>query len=65
MQAGKPVDEKRAERLSQRKMVERATALVAKLNEQGTKADFILFPGKGHGDVIPDAIGKAVAIAGQ
>ncbi|KFF66443.1 esterase [Pectobacterium brasiliense] len=64
-QAGKPVDEKRAERLSQRKMVERATALVAQLNEQGTKTDFILFPGKGHGDVIPDAIGKTVAIAGQ
>ncbi|WP_225085458.1 alpha/beta hydrolase [Pectobacterium colocasium] len=64
-QAGKPVDEKRAERLSQRKMVERAKTLVAQLNEQGTKTDFILFRGKGHGDVIPDAIGKAVAIAGQ
>ncbi|WP_235319707.1 alpha/beta hydrolase [Pectobacterium fontis] len=64
-QAGKPVDEKRAERLSQRKMVERAKTLVANLNEQGANADFILFPGKGHGDVIPDAIGKAVTIAGQ
>ncbi|ACX87006.1 putative esterase [Pectobacterium parmentieri WPP163] len=63
--AGQPVDEKRAERLSQRKMVERAKTLANRLNEQGTKADFILFPGKGHGDVIPDAIGKAVAIAGQ
>ncbi|MEH2922601.1 alpha/beta hydrolase [Samsonia erythrinae] len=64
-QTSKPVDEKWAKWLDQRRMVGRAKTLAAQLNAQDTKTDFILFPGKGHGDVIPDAIGKVVAIAGQ
>ncbi|MEH0834369.1 alpha/beta hydrolase [Pectobacterium cacticida] len=60
-----PIDEKQAERLKKRKMVDRAKTLATQLKEQGANTEFIVFPGKGHGDVIPDAIGKAVAIAGR
>lgn len=63
--SGKPIDAKRAERHSRRKMVIQARTLAAQLKDQGVNAQFILFAGKNHGDVIPDAIGKAVIIAGQ
>ncbi|WP_409306481.1 alpha/beta hydrolase [Pectobacterium sp. B1J-3] len=56
---------KRAQRKAQRKMVTKARELAAQLKEQGTNTEFIQFPGKNHGSVIPDAIEKAVVIAGQ
>ncbi|MEC5342999.1 alpha/beta hydrolase-fold protein [Brenneria populi] len=62
---GKPISAKREERHGRRKMVTQARTLAAQLKDQGVNAQFILFAGKNHGDVIPDAIGKAVIIAGR
>ncbi|PWC16144.1 esterase [Brenneria roseae subsp. roseae] len=63
--AGQPIDAEREERKNRRKLVMKAKTLAAQLKEQGTNTEFILFPGKNHGSVIPDAMGKAVVIAGQ
>ncbi|WP_245929663.1 alpha/beta hydrolase [Brenneria roseae] len=63
--AGQPIDAEREERKNRRKLVMKAKTLAAQLKAQGTNAEFILFPGKNHGSVIPDAMGKAVVIAGQ
>ncbi|WP_246856828.1 alpha/beta hydrolase [Brenneria corticis] len=63
--AEQPADTGREERHSRRQMVTKARTLAARLQDQGANARFILFAGKNHGDVIPDAIAKAVIIAGQ
>ncbi|EHD20517.1 MULTISPECIES: alpha/beta hydrolase [Brenneria] len=63
--AKQPADAGREERHGRRQMVTKARTLAARLQHQGANARFILFAGKNHGDVIPDAIAQAVIIAGQ
>lgn len=60
-----PVDPKRAKRQQKRNMVTKARDLAQRLKNEGAAADFILYPGKHHGSVIPDAMAKAVEIAAQ
>nr|NMN90829.1 hypothetical protein [Brenneria salicis ATCC 15712 = DSM 30166]RBP63553.1 hypothetical protein DES54_11170 [Brenneria salicis ATCC 15712 = DSM 30166] len=64
-EAGQPPDAEYAARQNQKKMVARARTLATQLKAQGTHTEFILFPGKDHSSVIPDAMEKAVIIAGQ
>ncbi|WP_291970241.1 hypothetical protein [Candidatus Symbiopectobacterium sp.] len=60
-----PVDPKRAKRQAQRTMVTKARDLAAQLHTENPAANFILFEGKHHGSVIPDAMAKAVDVAIQ
>lgn len=62
---GRPIDPERAKRKEKRNMVMKARALAEQLNVQHGVTQFILFPGKGHGDVIPDAMNKAVEVAAR
>ncbi|MCW2477379.1 alpha/beta hydrolase [Candidatus Symbiopectobacterium sp. NZEC151] len=60
-----PVDPKRAKRQAQRTMVTKARDLAAQLHTENPAASFILFEGKHHGSVIPDAMAKAVEVTIQ
>lgn len=60
-----PVDPKRAKRHAKRHMVTKARDLAQQLKTEGAPATFILYQGKHHGSVIPDAMAKAVDIAIQ
>ncbi|WP_228723045.1 alpha/beta hydrolase [Limnobaculum xujianqingii] len=63
--ANKPQDAERAKRQAKRQQVTKARALAAEMKQQGGNVNFILFPGKNHGSVIPDAIKAAVITAGK
>lgn len=63
--ANLPVDPERAKRQAERRQVTKARELAATLHQQGANVNFILFPGKNHGSVIPDAINEAVKSAAQ
>ncbi|GKX58017.1 alpha/beta hydrolase [Leminorella grimontii] len=63
--SNRPVDPERAKRQAERQQVTKARDLAATLAQQGASVNFILFPGKNHGSVIPDAVNTAVAVAAQ
>lgn len=63
--AGQPVDPERAKKQAERRQVTKARDLAATLTQQGANVNFILFPGKNHGSVIPDAVSTAVIVAAQ
>ncbi|AHF76633.1 Putative esterase [Sodalis praecaptivus] len=53
----------RQSQLRGRQQVTRARALAEHLQRDGVNSHFILFPGKDHGGVIPDAIDQALRVA--
>ncbi len=63
--AAKPEDPQRVKRKAERQQVTKARDLVATLKQQGNNVNFIMFAGKNHGTVIPDAVNTAVMVAGQ
>lgn len=63
--AGQPVDPERAKKQAERRQVTKARDLAATLAQQGANVNFILFAGKNHGSVIPDALNTAVGVAAR
>lgn len=63
--ANKIQSAERQKRMAQRQQVTKARTLAADLAKQSPNVNFILFPGKSHGSVIPDAVSTAVIVAGK
>ncbi|MGL9733302.1 MAG: hypothetical protein ACR5LD_00325 [Symbiopectobacterium sp.] len=60
--SNQPVDPKHAKRQARHSMVTKARDLVTQLHSENHAASFILFEGKHHGSLIPDAISKSVEV---
>lgn len=63
--ANKMQNAERQKRMAQRQQVTKARTLAADLAKQNANVNFIMFPGKNHGSMIPDAIATAVTVAGK
>lgn len=62
---GSEEDRERDKRKAQRRLVTKARTLAETLKQQGSNSQFIVFPERNHGSVIPDALAMAVIVAGQ